>query len=83
MNQLTNEQLATQIATLYEEVKSRPTKEEIEEIVTQSMASYFEKKGTTLKAILIGTAVVVGSLTVILGGIKAILAYLGFTYIGK
>ena len=79
----TDRQLAEQLELLKLEVKNRPTKEEIEIMFTSSLSAYFEKKGTSLKAILIGTAVVVGSITVILGGFKSILAYLGFSYVVK
>lgn len=52
------------------------------EALLTSLDEFFASKGKTLKGILIATATVVGSLTVILGGLKTILAWAGFTYIG-
>ena len=55
-------------------------KEEISLIVANAMDCYFKSKGRLGKQIIIGTAVIIGSLTVIFGGFKVILGWLGFTY---
>ena len=55
-------------------------KEEIGLIVASSIDCYFQSKGKLGKQIIVGTAIVIGSLTVIFGGFKVILGWLGFTY---
>lgn len=57
--------------------------ERIAAIFHKTLTVYFEKKGTSLKTILIGTAMIIGAITVIFGGLKAILGWLGFSYLGK
>ena len=73
----------TRFEALGKAITEKPNKDEIEEIVINALRVYFERKGTTVKTILIGTAVIVGAITVILGGLKAILGWLGFSYIIK
>lgn len=79
----TNKELNDQIVLLKAAVDNRPTKEDIEEIVISSLNGYFQKKGTTFRSFILGTAMIIGALTVILGGLKTILAWIGFTYISK
>ncbi len=79
----TNQELATQIAQLKQAIENRPTKEDIEKIVLASLNGYFKQTGMTLRGVLVGTAVIVGALTVILGGFKTMLAWIGFNYISK
>lgn len=55
-------------------------KEELKVLVAEAMDAYFISKGRTWKGYVITLATVVGSLVVILGGMKALLAWLGFTY---
>jgi hypothetical protein len=62
---------------------TKEQREEIKNIVHEALGEFFASKGKVTKQYLIGAAVVIGSLTVILGGFKAILGWLGFTYIGK
>lgn len=52
-------------------------REEIKGIMVDALNDYFAAKGKTTKNVLVGVAVVIGSLTVILGGFKSILAWLG------
>ena len=73
----------TRFEALGKAITEKPNKDEIEEIVINALRLYFERKGTTLKSVLIGTAVIVGAITVIFGGFKSMLAWLGFTYLGK
>ena len=51
--------------------------------MTEAMDDYFAKKGKMTKHILITTATIIGSLTVILGGAKIILGWFGFNYMSK
>jgi len=62
---------------------SIPTEEKIGQLFHQSLSSFFEQKGASTKNVLIILATVIGSVTVILGGLKSILAWIGFTYLGK
>ena len=82
-NEPTNKELNDKLQLLQKAIDSRPTKEDIETIVITSLNGYFQKTGMTLRSIIIGTAMVIGALTVILGGLKTILAWLGFSYIVK
>lgn len=54
--------------------------EELKALVTQAMDDYFAAKGKTWKGYIITLATVVGSLAVIFGGLKVMLAWIGFTY---
>lgn len=58
-------------------------KSEIKEIVTEAMSEYFLSKGKTWKSYIITVATIVGAFTVIFGGLKMILASLGFTIINN
>ena len=64
-------------------IRDQTDEERIAAIFHKTLTEYFEKKGTSLKTILIGTAVIVGAITVILGGLKSILGWIGFNYLGK
>lgn len=55
--------------------------ERIKELMRSSLEEFFTQKGKSLKGLLITIATVVGALAVIGGGMKTILAWLGFTYI--
>lgn len=57
--------------------------EAIKEIMHQALTEYFTSKGRLGKQIIIGSAVLIGSITVILGGFKIILAWFGFSQIIK
>ena len=56
---------------------------EIKSLVSEAMVEYFESKGKMGKQWVIGAAVVIGSITVILGGVKTLLGWLGFHLISK
>lgn len=58
-------------------------KAEIKNIMHDALNEYFTDKGKWGKNLIIGTAVIVGSLTVILGGVKAIAAWVGLGFITK
>lgn len=55
----------------------------IKKLMEEALHNYFESKGKTVKNLIILSATVVGSLVVIFGGLKSILGWLGFHYIGK
>ena len=59
------------------------TKEDIKTLMHEAMTEYFEEKGTLTKKYLIATATIVGSIVVIGGGLKALLGWIGFTYMSK
>ena len=59
------------------------TREDVREIFSQELKTFFKVTGVNTKTFIIGAAVVIGSLVVIFGGIKSVLAWLGFTFIGK
>lgn len=56
----------------------RPTKEEMKIIVNDALTEFFVATGKSYKGYLLGAAVIIGSLTVIFGGLKALLGWLGF-----
>ena len=60
-----------------------PTAEDVRAIFAEELGNFFKGTGSRTKAILVGTAVVIGALTVIFGGFKIILGWLGFNYIGR
>lgn len=47
-------------------------------MMTDAIDSYFRSKGSTLRNILVGMAVLVTAITVILGGVKTLLAWAGY-----
>lgn len=58
-----------------------PTKDEIDQIVTDSLVNFFTSKGVMSKNILVTVAVVIGSMAVIFGGFKWLLGIIGFSYL--
>lgn len=85
--QLTNNESTAEIIkrinAIEKVVATIPNEERIAQIVDETLVTFFTVKGTTVKSFLITTAVVIGAITVILGGLKAILGWLGFSYIIK
>ena len=59
------------------------TKEELEVSFDKVFSKYLLTKGGKVKTWLIVSATVVGALMVLFGGVKTVLAWLGFTYIIK
>jgi hypothetical protein len=55
----------------------------IKELMHASLSEFFEQKGKSAKSILFTIAAIIGALTVIFGGLKTFLAWLGFTYVIK
>lgn len=62
---------------------TKEQKEEIRQIVHDALTDYFSSKGKIGKQVILSAAIIIGSITVIVGGIKTVLAWLGFTYLGK
>jgi hypothetical protein len=56
-------------------------KEELKQMMFEVIDSYFRNKGQMGKHWLITAATIIGAVTVILGGFKAILGWLGFQHI--
>ena len=77
-----NDDLAS-FQSIRDTIRMQTDEDRIAAIFHKTLTEYFEKKGTSLKTILIGTAMIIGAITVILGGLKAILGWLGFSYLGK
>lgn len=55
-------------------------REELKGLMVEAINEYFEAKGRLSKHWLITIASVIGAVTVILGGLKILLGWLGFTY---
>ena len=55
--------------------------QEISEIVCRTIDDYLKKKAATSKNLIITIATIIVGLTVILGALKALLAWLGFSYV--
>ena len=53
----------------------------IKQLMHASLNEFFASKGKNAKSILFTLAAIVGALTVIFGGMKTVLAWLGFHYI--
>lgn len=56
-------------------------KAEIKNLVAEAIEEYFISTGSMTKSWLLTLATIIGSLAVIFGGAKALLGWLGFTYI--
>lgn len=56
-------------------------RDEIKDLMHEALTEYFAQKGSVAKQIIIGTAILVGSITVVLGGVKTILSWIGIGYI--
>jgi len=62
---------------------SEEQRAEIKAIMHDALTEYFSSKGSLLKQILLTAAVIVGAITVIFGGLKTVLGWIGFSYLGK
>lgn len=56
-------------------------RQEISEIVCRTIDDYLKKKATTSKNLILTIATIIVGLTVILGALKTLLAWLGFNYV--
>jgi hypothetical protein len=68
---------------LSDKIDLRPTKDEIKEVVAEALIEFFTAKGKLSKNVLVTTAVIIGALAVIGGGIKWMLGLIGFSYLAK
>ena len=59
--------------------KTVATRNDMREIFAEELKTFFKVSGINVKTFIIGAAVIVGALTVIFGGVKAILGWFGFT----
>lgn len=59
------------------------TKVEIKKLVSEALEDSYKGYGKKGKALLISVAVIITSLTAILGGLKIMLGWIGFNYISK
>jgi hypothetical protein len=55
-------------------------REEIKSVVHEALTEFFKGYSIAGKNIVVTTAVIIGSLLVIFGGIKSVLAFIGFSY---
>ena len=74
--------LEAKVASLEAHMRTLPTKADIDDAVQTALKETFISLGRTTKLGIITTATIVGSIVVIGGGFKWILAIFGFTYIG-
>jgi hypothetical protein len=56
---------------------------EIRKIFAEELGKFFKVSGLNTKTFLVTAAVIIGALTVIFGGLKAMLAWFGFSQIIK
>lgn len=56
-------------------------KAEIKAIVHEALVEFFKGFGPIGKNVIVTTAVVLGSITIIFGGVKTLLTWIGFSYI--
>lgn len=55
----------------------------IRAVFAEELKNFFKITGVNTKTVIVTGAVIVGSLTVIFGGAKAILGWIGFSYLGR
>lgn len=56
---------------------------EIKEVVGEALVEFFKDYGLQGKNIIVTAAVVIGAIMVILGGLKTMLGWVGFSYMMK
>jgi hypothetical protein len=56
---------------------------EVKSLMVEAMDEYFKNKGTTARHFMVNTAIFIGSLTAIVGGIKIILSWFGISVITR
>lgn len=66
-----------QFAKIHKTMETLPCKEDIREIVRDEFSAIFRGKGILAKNTLITTAIVIGSITAIVLGLKTILMWFG------
>ncbi|AVT83658.1 hypothetical protein [Rhodopseudomonas palustris] len=53
---------------------------EIKALFREALGEFFKETGIMSKSFIVTAATIIGSIVVIFGGLKALLAWLGFTY---
>jgi len=66
-----------------ERLDSLPDRNEIEDIVKRAISDVFVGTAKSTKFVIITLASIIAALTVIGGGLKTVLAWLGFTFMGR
>lgn len=74
---------AAAFKNIHNELATKPSKEDLEAIIYRALVSFFTQKGILGKNVLVTAAVVIGSLTVVFGGLKWILGIIGFSYLSR
>jgi len=59
------------------------TKDDVRDIFASELKNFFRIGGLRSKTVILTTATIIGALVVIFGGIKSILGWVGFHYLGK
>ncbi len=70
-------------AAMHAKLEKVPTKDDMARIVEEAMGNIIKQKGKTAYAGLLVLAGIVVALTVITGGAKTLLAWIGFNYMTK
>lgn len=60
---------------------TKEQREELKGLIFEAVEAYFLKKGKTWQGYIITAATVLGSITVILASFKAMLLWIGFSYV--
>lgn len=76
-------ELESRVSSLEAHMKNLPKKSDIYDIVREALRETFLTLGKGTKVAIITTATIVGSMVVIGGGLKWLLAIVGFTYVGS
>lgn len=74
--------LEARVASLEVQMDKLPKKEDVDDIVRAAMKETFLSVGQGTKVAIMTTAAIVGSMAIIGGGLKWLLALAGFTYLG-
>ena len=64
-------------------IKDLPCKEDIRAIVENTMTDVLKGKGMLAKNVIVTTAIVIGSITAIVLGVKTIIGWFGITIINR
>lgn len=59
------------------------TKDDVREVFAEELKNFFRIGGMRSKTVIITTATLIGALVVIFGGLKSLLAWLGFHFTGQ
>lgn len=71
------------LSEIHKQLKEIPNNVQTAEIVEDVITRLLLKKGKFAFHFIVGSSVLIGSLVVIFGGLKTVLAWIGFSYLGK